>query len=159
MKKIVLIIFTLFLGINTYGQMQRGGRGQMNRMPQTNTEPTEQEIEKRKRDMEERKEEYIDNFILTLEGDEFQKHIVKQNITSFFDAKLAIFKTPFEHSLDRKKAIENLENTHFKELEELISESDMSKIKELIKGDFKEKEVVKEKKKRRKKKKKKKDDG
>ena len=131
----------------------------MNRIPQPTREPTEEEMAKRERQMEERKEEYIDNFITTLEADEFQKHIIKQNLLSFFEAKVAIFKTQFEHSLDREKAIEALEKTHFTDLKELISESDMSKINELIKGKFDEKEVVKEKKKKKKKKNRKKDKG
>ena len=46
---------------------------------------------------------------------------------------------------------------HFKDLEELISESDMAKIKEMIKGNFDEKEIVKEKRKKKKKKRRKKD--
>lgn len=154
MKKIILILFTLILGLNINAQRRRGN---MNRIPQTNSEPSEQEISKREREREERKDEYINNFLTTLEADEFQKHIAKQNINSFFDAKIAIIKTRFEHSIDRQKAIEHLENTHFKDLEELVSESDMTKIKELIKGDFDEKEVVKEKK--RKKRKRKKDKG
>lgn len=153
MKKIVLVLFALIFGLNINAQR----RDNMNRIPQPSREPTEEEIAKRQRDMEERKEEYIDNFITTLEADDFQKHIIKQTITSFFDAKIAIFKTQFEHSLDRKKAIETLEKTHFNDLKELISESDMTKINELVKGEFNEKEVVKEKKKKKKKKKRKKD--
>ncbi|GAA4243967.1 MULTISPECIES: hypothetical protein [Winogradskyella] len=153
MKKITLVLFALLLGLNIHAQSQRG---RTNNIPQTNREPTDSEIEKREREMEERKEEYINNFISTLEGDEFQKHITKQTIVSFFDAKLAILKIKYEHYLDRKAAIEHLEKTHFTELKELISESDMTKITEMIKGEFNEKEVVKKKKEKRKKKKRKK---
>tara|TARA_R110002049_G_scaffold212055_4_gene383049 strand:+ start:1797 stop:2249 length:453 start_codon:yes stop_codon:yes gene_type:complete len=147
MKKAVLFIFALILGLNIHAQSQRRNTRNTNNIPQTNREPSEQEIAKREREIEERKEEYIDNFISTLEADEFQKHIVKQTLTSFFEEKLAIFKIRFEHSIDREKVVENLENAHFKDLEELISEDDMSKVKKLIKGDFDEKEVVKKKKK------------
>lgn len=163
MKKIALVLFALLLSLNIQAQRQRQRGGNMNRIPQTSREPTEQEIAKREREIEERKEEFIDNFITTLEADEFQKHIIKQNIISFFDAKVAILKTKFEHNLDRKQAIENLENNHFTDLKELISEGDMTKIKEMIKGNFDEKEIVKKKKekdkKKRKKKKRKKDKG
>jgi hypothetical protein len=154
MKKIVLIAFALILGLNVFGQRQR--QRNMNRIPQTNREPTEGEIAKRKQMIEDRKKEYITNFLTTLEADDFQKEIIKQTISSFYDAKIVILKKQYDHSLDRKEAIENLENTHFVELEELISENDMKKIKELVKGDFNEKEVVKEKKKKKKRKKKKK---
>ncbi|MDN3493046.1 hypothetical protein [Winogradskyella bathintestinalis] len=145
MKKTILILFAIILGLNIHAQRRR----HMNDIPQTNREPSEKEIETRERKMNERKQEFIDNFITTLEADEFQKHIVKQHINSFFDERMIILKTRFDHSLDRKNAIENLENTHFKDIEELISEGDMSKIKEMIKGDFDEKEVVKKKKKKR----------
>ncbi|WP_179008306.1 hypothetical protein [Winogradskyella forsetii] len=154
MKKIILIAFALLLGLNIHAQRRRNTT---NTIPQTNREPTEEEIAKREREIEERKEEYVDNFLTTLEADEFQKHIIKQKILSFFDEKMVIFKTEFNHSIDRKSAIEKLENTHFKELEDLISEDDMTKIQDMIKGDFDEKEVVKEKKKKRKRKKRKKD--
>jgi len=153
MKKIILILFTLFLTLNIQAQRSRGSN--MGGVPQGNREPTEQEIAKREREMEERKEEYIDNFLSTLEADEFQKHIIKQNINSYFDEKMALFKIQFEHSLDRKAAIKELDDTHFVELKELISENDMTKLMEMIKGGFDEKEVVKEKNKRRKRKSKK----
>ncbi|WP_458626889.1 hypothetical protein [Winogradskyella sp. PC D3.3] len=147
MKKTVIILFALFLGLNIHAQSRRGN---MNGIPQTNSEPTEQEIAKRQREIEERKDEYISNFLTTLEADEFQKHIIKQSINSFFDKKIALLKIRYDHYLERDTAIKNLEDTHFLDLKELISEEDMTKIKELIKGDFNEKEVVKKKKKKRK---------
>lgn len=156
MKKIILLVFVLLFGLNIQAQRQRG-RGNMNGIPQTQSEPSERDIAKRKLEMEERRNEYVDNFLSTLEADEFQKHIIKQNIFSFFEAKVALFKTKFEHELDRQKAIKHLTDTHFKDLEELISEGDMTKIKEMIKGEFKEKEVVKEKKRKKKRRKKNKD--
>ncbi|WP_178985066.1 hypothetical protein [Winogradskyella helgolandensis] len=137
MKKILLLSFTILLSLNINAQ--------------SNREPTEQEIAKYEREAEERKEEYIGNFLTTLEADDFQKQIIKLNINSFLDEKMALLKTRFEHHLDRDAAIKNLEDTHFLELKELISEDDMAKIKVLIKGDFNEKEVVKKKKKNRKK--------
>ncbi|MBU2930232.1 hypothetical protein [Winogradskyella psychrotolerans] len=137
MKKIVLLIFTIILTLNSNAQ--------------SNREPSEQEIAKYEREAEERKEEYIANFLTTLEADDFQKQIIKQTINSFLDEKIALFKIKYEHRLDREAAVKKLEDTHFLELKELISEDDMTKITELIKGDFNEKEVVKEKKKKRKK--------
>ncbi|BAO77191.1 hypothetical protein [Winogradskyella sp. PG-2] len=151
MKKIVLIIFALFIGLNVFGQGRRDRMGN----PVVNREPTDKEIADHKRKIEERKNEFIANFITTLEGDDFQKEIVKQYINSYFDEKVALSKIKFEHTLDRDKAIKKLDDSHFAELEELISEDDMTKIKDMIKGDFDEKEVKKEKKKKRKKRKKK----
>ncbi|WP_179348987.1 hypothetical protein [Winogradskyella pacifica] len=147
MRKTILLIFTILLGLNINAQRQGNNRSNI---PQTNREPSEQEIAKYEREAEERKEEYIANFLTTLEADDFQKQIIKLSINSFFEEKIAIFKTRFEHSLDRKAAIQNLEDTHFSELEELISEDDMAKIKEMISGKFDEKEVAKKKRKRKK---------
>ncbi|WP_299526141.1 hypothetical protein [Winogradskyella sp.] len=153
MKKTFLIVFALFIGFSTYSQVRRDRSG----IPQTNSEPSASQIAKREREVEERKAEYINNFLTTLEADDFQKEIAKQYISSFFDKKIEVLKAKYERSFDRNEAVKKLENTHFKELEELISESDMTKIKDMIKGDFDEKEV-KKKKKRKKKKKKKKDE-
>ncbi|WP_111682713.1 hypothetical protein [Winogradskyella tangerina] len=153
MKKTFLIVFALFIGFNTYSQIRRD----RNRIPQTNTQPSDADIAKKEREMEERKMEFINNFLTTLEADEFQKEITKQYISSFFDEKVKIIQTRYERSFDREEALKKLEDTHFKDLEELISESDMTKIKEMIKGNFDEKETKKKKKKRKKKKKKDKD--
>ena len=154
MKKIVIISFALLLGFSVQAQLRRDRMGN----PVVNSQPTQQDIEKRKQMIEERKEEYIANFITTLEADDFQKEIIKQYLDSYYDAKIALLKVKYERSLDRDEAIKQLDNTHFKELEELISKNDMDKIKELIKGNFDEKEVKKERKKKRKKKKKDKGD-
>jgi len=127
-------------------------RRNMNRIPQTSSEPSEKEIAKRKRMAEDRKDEFIANFITTLEADDFQKEIIKQHLNSFYDEKIGIFKTPYERTFEREQAIKKLEETHFKELENLISKDDMGKIKEMIKGNFDEKEVKKKKKRKEKKK-------
>ena len=150
MKKVTLILFTLFIGFNVYGQR----RGNTNRIPQTNREPTEQEIAKHKRMIEDRKDEFITNFITTLEADDFQKEIIKQYLNSYYVKKMELFKVKYERLFDREQAIKKLDDSHFKELEELISKNDMSKIKEMIKGNFDEKEVKKKKKKKKKKRKK-----
>ncbi|RCT54114.1 hypothetical protein [Winogradskyella sp. KYW1333] len=152
MNKTVVAIVFLFLSLNVLSQTRRDRMGN----PQVNREPTEQEIAKREREIEQRKQEYISNFLTTLEADEFQQVIIRQHLNSYYDAKLSILKTPFERSFDRANAIKHLENTHFEELKTLISEGDMNKIQDMIEGDFDEKAVKKEKKKKKKKTKKKK---
>jgi hypothetical protein len=151
MKKLVFVLFALLVGLNNYGQMRRD----FTQPVRTNSEPTKQQIEKRDRMMKERREEFIANFMSTLEADEFQKVIIKQHLDSFYEAKLAILKTRFEHRLDREAAVKKLEDTHFVELEGLITEGDMKKIKDMVRGGFDEKEFLKEKKKEKRKKKKK----
>jgi hypothetical protein len=155
MKKIVLVLFAFFIGFNVFGQRSRSMN---NRIPQTNREPSKQDIEKRDRMVKERKDEFIANFLTTLDADDFQKEIIKQYLNSFYDAKIAVLKTPYEHSFDREQAVKKLEDIHFADLKELISEADMAKIKKMITGRFNEKEAVKEKKKKKKKKKKKNQD-
>ncbi|WP_438964060.1 hypothetical protein [Winogradskyella sp.] len=150
MNKTVVAIVFLFLSLNVLSQTRRDRMGN----PQVNREPTEQEIAKREREIEQRKQEYISNFLTTLEADEFQQVIIRQHLNSYYDAKLAVLKTRFERSFDRANAIKHLENTHFEELKTLISEGDMNKIQDMIEGDFDEKAVKKEKKKKKKKKKK-----
>ncbi|MFP4846873.1 hypothetical protein [Winogradskyella sp. PE311] len=149
MKKLVLLFFVLFLGFNLSAQMRRN-RG-ARQIPQTNQQPSDQEIAKRERMIEERKAEFIANFISTLEADDFQKEIIKQYLNSYFDKKLAVLKLPFERSFEREQAVKKLDDSHFLELAELISEADMLKIKGLIKGEFDEKEQKKKKKKRKRK--------
>ncbi|WP_299117085.1 hypothetical protein [uncultured Winogradskyella sp.] len=155
MKKTIIIAFALVLGFSTYGQVRRDRMGN----PVTPSEPSEKEIAKRKQMIEERRKEYIANFLTTLEADEFQKEIIKQSLDSFYEAKIGILKTRYEHSIDRKDAIKKLVDTHFVELEELISENDMIKIKDLATGKFDESEVKKKNKKKKKRKKKNKDKG
>ncbi|MEO1033318.1 MAG: hypothetical protein AAFX55_18160 [Bacteroidota bacterium] len=153
MKKLILIALALLLGFSSYAQ-RRDRMGN----PIVPREPTEEEIAKYQRLIEERKDEYIANFITTLEADDFQKEIIKQYLNSYFDRKEELLKVRYERSFDRQQAMKKLDDTHFKELEELISKNDMVKIKEMIKGDFDEKEVKKKKKKKKKKRKKKKDE-
>ena len=104
MKKIILVLFTLFVGFNVFAQ----SRNMNNRIPQTSREPSKQDIEKRDRMVKERKDEFIANFITTLEGDDFQKEIIKQYLYSFYDAKVTIYKTNFNHSLERNQAFKKL---------------------------------------------------
>lgn len=156
MKKIVFVAFALLLGFNTYGQGRRDRMGN----PIVQREPTDKDIENYKRKVEERKEEFLANFLTTLEADDFQKEIIKQYLNSYFDEKQKLYKIKYERSFDRQQAVKKLDDSHFKDLEDLISTGDMTKIKEMIQGDFDEQEVKKEKKKKRKRRKNKdKDEG
>ena len=154
MKKLFTLTLLFLVISSTYGQFGRQGRrGNMNRIPQ-NTEPTEAQIEARKKEMEERREEYIANFLGTLEADEFQKEIVKQSLNSFYDELKKFYDIKFESQVERKDALDKMIEKHFEEVKLLVSETDMQKINDFTKGKFDEK---KEKKKKRKWKKKKKD--
>jgi hypothetical protein len=121
-----------------------------------NQEPSERDIEKQKEKAEERRQEYIDNFLSTLEADEFQKAITKQTLTDFYDKVQGFMKQEFDTTLERKDAFEAFKEKHFEELKTLISKADTEKLDEFLDGKFKEKEAKK--KKRRKKKRKNKED-
>ena len=148
MRTLVLTVLFAAFTITAFSQRQR--RPLRNNIPQTNQQPTEEQIEERRRKLEERREEYLANFMTTLEADDFQKQIIKQTLDTYFEKKIAIYKLPFERSIEREDAVKELDETHFKELGELISESDMKKIREMIAGDFDEGEVKKKKKKKKK---------
>jgi hypothetical protein len=119
-----------------------------------NVMPNESQKERMERKIEERKQEYINNFLSTLNADDFQKEIIKQKLISFFDEKIALSKQQYGRSIEYQEAVRKLEDSHFKDIEPMLTEENMAKIKEMIQGDFDEKEVIKEKKKKKDKKKK-----
>ena len=153
MKKIVTLILLLFITTTALSQIQRQrrtGDPLRDRIPAQ--PPTEIQKEKMEREMEERKQQFILDFVNKLEGDEFQKEITKQTINDYFDKKIEFLKFPFESIAERKDAIKAFDTNHFSELKTLISESDMKKITDLIEGNKTEDEDDKKKKKRRRKK-------
>ena len=122
----------------------------LNNVYTQNVLPNESQKERIERKIEDRKQDYINNFLSTLDADDFQKEIIKQKLISFFDEKIALGKRPYNRSFEYQEAVRKLEDNHFKDIEALLTEENMSKIKEVIKGDFDEKEVIKEKKKKKK---------
>jgi|AVFP01.1.fsa_nt_gi uncharacterized membrane-anchored protein YhcB (DUF1043 family) len=142
-RSLIATTIVILIGLGQFSFAQR-------RSSVPPAKPTEQEIEKRKRMMEERQEEYVDNFLSTLEADDFQKAVVKQYLDSYVEEKIRIYKTNFSIDKARKDAIKQLNESHFSDLKELISEDDMQKIKEFSQGEFDDSEVRKKKKKKRK---------
>lgn len=99
---------------------------------QTN-QPSEQEIKRYKEEAEQQQQEYIENFLSTLDdADEFQKHVIKQKIESYFVEQSAIYRAPAADQFQKKEAIEQLKQTHFKDLEGVVSDETMSKILEAV---------------------------
>lgn len=148
MKQLLIICALLFFG-SISGQGQRPlNSGRLATPP---PEPTEEQLEERRRKIEERRVEYIDNFLTTLEADDFQKQIIRITLDSYFDEKLKVYTAPYSHPNERTDAFKALDETHFLELETLISENDMTKLKDFIGGNFDDKEIKKKKKKKRKK--------
>jgi len=92
--------------------------------------PSEKQLERYKEEAEKQQQEYITNFLSTLKDvDDFQKHIIKQKMESFFEERAEIFKSPMQ-SYQKKDAVERLKQTHFKDIETTVSEETMSKILE-----------------------------
>lgn len=136
MRKTILIIFIFGFAAMGFSQVNAPSESQKERIAQK---------------MEERKHEYISNFLYTLDADEFQKEIIKQKLLTFFDEKTILIKTPFKRTIEFEEAVRNLEYSHFKDIENMVTEDTMKKIIEMSQGDFNEMDVVKEKRKKRKK--------
>jgi len=156
MKKIYILICLLVTVSTVSAQFQRRGGSNRNRVSQpiSQSEPTEGEIKRQKELAEERRQEYIANFISTLEADEFQKQIIKQTINSFYDKSIVFSKQQFTTSEEQKEVYEAFKKDHFAELKTLISESDSGKLDDLLNGKFKELDVKKEKRRKKRKRKK-----
>lgn len=121
---------------------------------QPQTQPTAEQIEKRKKEAEQKRIEFVNNFVNTLEGDAFQKQIVRQYIDSYVDEKMLLLSREYKLQKEREDAFKHLDETHFLELKELISDGDYQKIQDFISGKYNDKGESKKKKKKRKKKKK-----
>ena len=106
-------------------------------------------------EIEERKQEYISDFIETLDADDFQKEIIKQQMESYFDELKKINLLQLR-KLDHEEQIQKLDDTHFTDLTAMITEAQMSKIMDAVKGKWNHSEEKKKKKKKEKNRKKKK---
>lgn len=104
-------------------------------------------------EMERKQEEYIGDFLETIQVDDFQKEIISQTMKSYFEEfkKINMLQV---RDVQRQELIENLDNAHFKDLRAMVSEETMSKVMDALKGKWKQ-ETNREKKKRLKKEKKK----
>nr|WP_321224108.1 hypothetical protein [uncultured Psychroserpens sp.] len=118
-----------------------------------------QSIEEKQRikyeaEMEKKKREYINDFIETLKVDDFQKEIIIQHMESYFEEFKKINMLGLR-DFERKTYIQNLDDTHFKDLKAMITDDQMSKIMDALKGKWDHGEVKKKKKKAKKDRKKK----
>jgi hypothetical protein len=105
-------------------------------------------------DMENKKKEYINDFLGTLEVDDFQKEIIIQQMESYFEEfkKINLLRLQqFEH----KEHVQKLDDTHFIDLKAVITEEQMAKVMDALKGKWDHGEEKKKKKKEKKRKKKK----
>lgn len=139
--KTIAFIFTFMLGISVslYAQQRPLPPKPLSK---------EQQI-RQKRKIEENKAKYIQSILDQLKADDFQKEIIKQKLNSYFDEKLKIFKVEKPY-FQREQELKDLDENHFKELEDIVSKDVIEDIKKALKGEL-EKENKKEKRKKKKK--------
>ena len=154
MKRIKILVLLLLLSSSTafaqqYNQRngQRGGRNQ-SIVERSDTAPN---AEDQKKEFQEKLDKHIQNFINKLEVDEFQKHIIKQKLHSYFVEKMSLFKSGLENREALEEKILQLDNTHFNDLKEMTPVHIQDSIQKFIK--IKEIKSKSRKKKKRKKKK------
>ena len=101
--------------------------------------------------MEQKKREYINDFVGTLKVDDFQKEIIKQQMESYFVEYQKINMLGLRE-FERKTYVQNLDDKHFRDLKAMITEEQMSKIMDALKGKWNHSEEKKKKKKDKKRK-------
>ncbi|WP_156115526.1 hypothetical protein [Psychroserpens sp. Hel_I_66] len=101
-------------------------------------------------EMEQKKKEYITDFVATLKVDDFQKEIIVQSMESYFEEYQKINMLSLR-DFERKAYVQKLDDTHFSDLKAIVSEENMEEIMDAVKGKWDPKEAKKKKKKRKKK--------
>ena len=132
-KILVLLILlstsSVFAQRYNQGNGQRGGRNQ-SIVERSDTAPNPED---QKKEFQEKLEKHIQNFINTLEVDEFQKHIIKQRLHSYFVEKQLLFKSGLENREALEEKILQLDNTHFNDLNEMTPMNIQDSIQKFIK--------------------------
>lgn len=138
MKTLFISIFCAVI-FNTYGYGQAA---------------QEKQRLKYEAEVEEKKQEYIDDFIGTLNVDDFQKEIIKQQMESYFEEfkKINLLQL---RKLAHQEQVQKLDDTHFTDLKVMVTEDQMSKIMDAVKGKWNHSEEKKKNKKKKKEKKRK----
>ncbi|MCK8480721.1 hypothetical protein [Psychroserpens algicola] len=111
------------------------------------TASEQKQIERYKEESDRRKEEYITNFMSTLDVDDFQKEIITQSLYDYFDELVKINKLGLK-SYERETHIERLDKSHFKDVQAIVSEDVMSQIMDAVKGKLDKKSGKKKRKKK-----------
>ncbi len=111
----------------------------------------EKERAKLEEQIEEKKVKYITNIIDGLEElDEFQKHILKQQLFSYYDELSKIYMLDAK-TFEKEALINQLDSTHFKDFEDMLGREFIDKLLDKVKGKDKSDQKKKKKKKRKKK--------
>jgi len=114
---------------------------------QTSTE--ERQKERYEEKVEENKQNYIQDFLKTLDVDEFQKEIIQQSMDSYFDEVKKIQLLGLK-SYETRDEIDKMRLRHFADVKAIVSEETMEKIDDAVTGKWKpKKEKAKRKKSKR----------
>lgn len=135
-NRIIIIVLLVLISVpgtfaQNYYNNQRGRSRSI--VPRADTSPSKEDYEK---DLRERLEIHIQNYISELEADEFLKHIIKQRLESYYNEKLAIIKSEGLNRGDMEKRMEHLNDTHFNDLKELTTPEVQESIQEFIRTDL-----------------------
>lgn len=95
------------------------------------SESQQKEIERYKEKMEEEMDNFITEFVASLEVDDFQKHIIKQKLYSYFDAKQELYQAHLE-SYILKERLTELDRTHFSDLKDICTEETIQQVQEAV---------------------------
>lgn len=118
---------------------------------------TQEEIEKQQQEFEQKALEQLNirikTFLADQPIDDFQKEIIKQKLISYYQAKKVIYMNRTLKYYERDEQVLRLDNSHFLDIENMITENTMDQIELFIKdaGATLEKESKKKKKKKKKK--------
>ncbi|MEZ4792322.1 MAG: hypothetical protein R2783_02240 [Gelidibacter sp.] len=78
-------------------------------------------------------DERIQTFISDLNADDFQKEIIKQKLDSYFEEKKAIYMNNSLKYYERDEQLLTLDNSHFTDIKEMVSDDTMKQIQLFIK--------------------------
>ncbi|WP_460219047.1 hypothetical protein [Psychroserpens sp. MEBiC05023] len=138
MKLIYITLVFVFLFMSNSFAQQNGA-----------TASEQKQIERYEEESKRRKLEYLNNFMATLQVDDFQKEIIFQTMDTYFDELIKINRLGLK-SYERETHIEQLDKSHFKDVKAIVSEDVMSKIMDAVKGKWDKKAEKKKKKRKRK---------
>lgn len=135
-KSLIVVLFLLMISSTAIGQSYMNDPYRTNRnrsvVPRANTMPDKEDYDKI---IQEKLEVHINNYVNGLEVDEFQKHIIKQKLESYYSERMAIVKKEGMDRDTKKKSIEYLENNHFNDIKNITSAEVQESIQEFIRTD------------------------
>ena len=101
-------------------------------LAQTQDEAQKQREEYEKK-IQEKLEERIQTFVVELNVDDFQKEIIKQKLHSYYKEQRVIYMNTSLKYFQRDEQLATLNNSHFADIKNMISDETMDQIQVFIK--------------------------